>query len=458
MSLHFDWHLLLENPTINQQLTIELNHMIASRLKSMDPKISSSFSYLKVDNFSLGHVPPTIEIVDICESSESSQTTNPLSIGKEEQHEKWERDTINSTKSSILDIASTSSVAMRLASTISPSSLTSFKNRHEFTTTSSFIYGLKASSSLQPDLKHVLPSASITSLQKEYLPTHICSYNTLYKRKKTKDGDIRQSKRRSEWWKQRIHRLTRREHQNRKAGNNNSNSSFVITKFDLNELHSNLEIPLPKSSKKHANQAVKDIKPIEALKPNDPNENPTLDSIDLGFLLNAVSGKEGGVMIKIRFQYNGDAQLNIATELAANFPCPKFLTIPIEISISKIRIDGQMVIIYHYNDKLVQDKLTIYFEQEGGHRVEPLIDFGFEFKLGAPLAMKHDPNYVHNPNENAIFTDKLNVVEPFVREIVQTLFNQIVFPKQLQIEHLLTRNEALNKKTCIKIADHTIIL
>jgi hypothetical protein len=80
--------------------------------------------------------------------------------------------------------------------------------------------------------------------------------------------------------------------------------------------------------------------------------------------------------------------------------------------LSTISIEGTIVIIYRYHDKLMHEELIIYFEQEESkdqHFLGSLKDFGFDLKLGAPLAMKHDPNYVDNPNENTIYTDKMKL-------------------------------------------------
>ncbi len=76
--------------------------------------------------------------------------------------------------------------------------------------------------------------------------------------------------------------------------------------------------------------------------------------------------------------------------------------------------------------------------------------------MGAPLAMKHDVNYVHNPNENAVFRDSFHVIEPFVRSTLQKVLSQIAFPNCVKVEHVMTRSE--KKRTTIHVAGQSITL
>ena len=229
-----------------------------------------------------------------------------------------------------------------------------------------------------------------------------------------------------------------------------------MTRFDLKVKQTHLTLPLHKD---HTQETITE---------NKKEEEPLLD---LGYLLGITTDQpESGLSLQLHVQYNGgDALLKLSTQLAVNFPCAQFLTVPIEITVSRLVFDAIICLTYKYNEETRTDQVSLYLKpypnddqssSSSQQQQQPVLkDFGFDIKMGAPLAMKHDPNYVHDPNENAIFRDTLNVIEPFVRSTLQRTLNQFVFPNRIRVDHVLTRSETdESKKTKIHVAGHTFSL
>jgi hypothetical protein len=416
MSFQFKWEQL-----DSQDIKNKLNTIIKEQLSKQEPLIAQSFTYVNIDSLELGSTPPEIEIIDIDDPPAVPIDSNN---NNNQQQQQQQRSPIGidtrsifstSSKSSLLDIQSTSSIGLRLAQRGSPS-----------LSSNSMIFAIRQQQQQLQQSQHQQPH-SLDSLQRERLPTHICSMNTLHKKKKTSTGELRQSKRRSDWWKARLD-LQKKQHINNE-----------ITKFDMNDTETSLKFLPPKKTElqEHAD-----------------------DPIDIGYMLGASATRDGGVMMKVHLKYDGNAQIQFSAEVAVNFPCPQFITLPVEAKISRFIFDGVLVVVYRYNEKQRLDTVQVYFEDDqiqNGPKTSPFKDMNLEVKIGAPLRAKHIPDYIPDAKESSVYVDK-SAIEGFVRDQAQKLLQQLIFPNVVTVENILTKDLLTRESSTIKIGNQTINL
>ncbi|KAL9642322.1 hypothetical protein ABK040_007320 [Willaertia magna] len=244
-------------------------------------------------------------------------------------------------------------------------------------------------------------SLSLDTLSKPPLKTHLCSIGTVYK--KNKNG--KETKRRQDWWKNRL-----------------TNLEQNGLKKDTNHFIS----PLP------------DNKGLELL---------NFDNLNIDNLLNYLLDNNG-IKLRIQFSYLGNLNLKLATELSINIPIPKFITVPINIDLNKINIEGDLSILF-YNHK---DKKHVYIYFENSHlntniekhdrfinekeiiktikEYSPLKDLEMSIQLGAPLSKDQLPF----EGEDKVLEDK-NEIANFIKETIHKLVKDLlIYPNVFFLE------------------------
>ena len=303
-------------------------------------------------------------------------------------------------------------------------------------TTFSDVYSV--STALHSGNKHPNEMNNLNSLKKGPLKTHICSIGTVYKL--TNDPDPKkkdqmvQTKRRANWWKERISNM-----ENRRDVNN-----FIPPVQILN------------------NNGTEKLSPTPF---NPADENALKEKLlDPGFLLTGNKhGKGGGVKFSAHFSYSGNATIKIATELRVNMPIPGFITIPLEIELTRFIFDGDITVLFYHNStsnvKQQGERVLFYFEnpvlpsfdieenntnmpQFGDQKLmanyiikstgeyTPLKEFSITVRVGASLS-KESPAL---PLEDKILEDKTeisNFIKEFVHKVVKDL---LVYPNVFPVD------------------------
>ncbi|KAF0977152.1 hypothetical protein FDP41_003805 [Naegleria fowleri] len=269
---------------------------------------------------------------------------------------------------------------------------------------------------------------NLSSLRKAPQKTHICSIGTVYKlatnENKPRRDLIAQTKRRASWWKERLQNL-----ENKRDVNN-----FIPPVQILNNGSDKLSTT-----------------PIDLRDENFVKQH----LIDPGFLLTGKrNGKGGGVKFTGHFSYSGNASIKIVSEVRINMPIPGFVTIPIEIEISKFVFDGDLTIMYYHNptsnlkQNSPQDKVLIYFENpvlpsfeadetklpqfsdqklmanyivKSTGEYSPLKEFNVTVRVGSSLSREQLPL----PGEDKILEDKTEISN-FIKELVHKVVKDLL--------------------------------
>ncbi|KAG2387297.1 hypothetical protein C9374_001629 [Naegleria lovaniensis] len=271
-------------------------------------------------------------------------------------------------------------------------------------------------------------TTNLSSLRKAPQKTHICSIGTVYKvatnENKQRRDLIAQTKRRASWWKERLQNL-----ENKKDVNN-----FIPPVQILNNGSDKLSIsPIDLNDENFVKQHL----------------------LDPGFLLTGKrNGKGGGIKFTGHFSYSGNASIKIVSELRINMPIPGFVTIPIEIEISKFVFDGDLTIMYYHNpssnlkQNSPQDKVLIYFENpvlpsfemdetkfpqfsdqklmanyivKSSGEYSPLKEFNITVRVGSSLSREQLPL----PGEDKILEDKTEISN-FIKELVHKVVKDLL--------------------------------
>jgi hypothetical protein len=397
------------------RITAQLNDLINKRFQE-DKALRDNLAYLTVQSLDFGSTPPIFKIINICEAPEEEQfearrkkileqknlerdldetrdtiiipgllnARQPNDFGpsatfrhflKQRSMEHHDSDN-ESDRFSVISGGSFMAAILQQqltsnsASPVSPASLTSSKR--------------KITSRPTPTSPMIPRENALSSLEKPLLPTHICSIGTIYKKKKKTDKNdpdrvnITQTKRRSDWWKNRIDGM---------KGTDTSISNALTSAVRIPEKHLR---PPTKGKKKSI---------IE----------------DLPHILGE------GLMLTFQVTYNGNAHLQVDTEILINEPVPRFLSLPIDVTLSHLNIDAKLNIIF----RPATSEVVAFCDDEPD---APIIlkDLILAVAIGAPLA--HEPT----AQEDFVFRDR-GKIENLVKDVVQFFAREhVVYPNVIR--------------------------
>ncbi|EFC41957.1 predicted protein [Naegleria gruberi] len=504
MSLKFDWNAL--TPELTKSLREQLNSKIEqaifkshpngaeqddgsatvyssvtrSNINGLEISPNQALSYLIVESLDLGASGPNIQIKDIQQAPDEKLFLQRAKYYENKIYSKLYPANNNQKKPekvSNVDVSKTMrgnnddnvSVASIQQSTISsllvpsPMFMASMQHRKRLglsSTTTSFsplaqnsllmasgnpYYPMSVGGamsdvySVTTGIEHVggkpITSSNLNSLRKAPLKTHLCSIGTIYKVApksdlRQKKEQLVQTKRRSAWWKDRVTNM-----ENRREVNN-----FIPPVQILNN-----------GSDKLALNPV-DLKDANLMKEK---------LFDLGFLLSGKRNGKGGVKVSCHLSYSGNASIKIASEIRINLPIPGFITIPIEIELTRFIFDGDLTVIFYHNGSSKENKVLVYFENpvlpsfdvdeakvptqfndqklmanyiiKSTGEYSPLKEFNITVKVGASLSRESLPS----EGEDKILEDKTEISN-FVKELVHKVVKDLliypnVFTQEIEI-------------------------
>jgi hypothetical protein len=418
------------------QITSQLNSIILKRFEE-DKTLRDNLSHLSIRSLSFGTTPPIFRILNITEAPKEdefeehrkraleirekqrqsdkeldSNEYNPLGISPMFRHLLSHQSQITTT--GLLKAGDEDDYSDHYSVTSEGSHILTAKLMQQFadeapsptksTTSSTRRRAAHQPRYAPPVISPVASQPQLSSLEKFLLPTHIASIGTLYKKKKkvqklkNKESEetwiVVQTKRRSDWWKKRITET---------KGTNISNVLDTAA-----SIPDELIQPVKKVSKK-------DKKIKEEKKGSD---------VDLAFILGE------GPMITLQITYDGNASLQIETEVLVNIPVPRFITLPIDVTLSHLSIDAKLTVIYRPGK---DHEVVAYLEDEGPNQAILLKDLILGVEMGAPLI------YEPKSEEDMIYSDR-EKIETIIKDAVQFFAREhIVYPNV--IRHHLDLNK-----------------
>ncbi|KAL0481689.1 mitochondrial distribution and morphology protein [Acrasis kona] len=428
------------NKDFPQHILESLNETIRDRFKN-DKTFSDNLSHLVVQSLTFGSTPPIFKLINVCEAPEEhafearrmkdkelqriqmsamDDKTVPVHIipkfvNKGTKHPK-------SVHTPLLDDSDRHSVLSGHSDDFMASIIKrQIDERH----------GLRSVKSPITTPKTFMPvghsNIDLSSLEKPISATKLCSVGTIFKKKLVRkeenaddsdDSDdddswkVVQTKRREDWWKDRCSKT--------KRGDDLEHNAKQDEKQDKKRKKKEKK-EIKTKSKEGKTLTEAEIEEIKAKHAQEEKEEQAKKMTDLlGYILG------DGVKITMKVMYDGNASLQLSTEVLVNVPVPRFLTLPINVTISHLSIDGDFTVIYRPNSK---HEAVAYFEPSNSpgelfsDSKGPIKDLSMNVLIGAPLV--YDNKF---PGENVVYNDR-GKIEGLVTDLIQYFAKeQIVYP------------------------------